>query len=112
MIIIYKKSTGELVRFATNPSKFRMKLENRVIPVHELATIKDPTAIPDDRPPVPGALEVPTYNYKDLEKKYAYVEITDKPTARKIRTDPDPALQFTGDKPTSVLLSTGETIKL
>jgi hypothetical protein len=112
MIIIFQKSTGGIVGFGTNPTKFRMKLENRVFPKHELAAMGSADAVPDDQKEMPGAPVRPKYNYSDIAKKYDSVEITDKPTARKIRTDPTPVLVFSGDVPVSVTLSTGESIAL
>lgn len=112
MIIIYQKSTGKIVRFATNPEKFRGKLESRVFPEYEMETIKDISAVPDDIQLDDAFKNLPTYNYENLAIKYDYIEITDKPKARKIRLDDDPKLLFSGNEITGVVLSTGEEIML
>ncbi|MBA7621664.1 hypothetical protein ES703_29030 [subsurface metagenome] len=89
-----------------------MKLQNRVIPGKDVQKIGDVYPVPDDSNILKVFPDLPTYDYKAIAAKYAYVEVTDKPKARQIRADSNPILEFIDTIPTFVTLSTGETIRI
>lgn len=110
MIIIFDKRSQEILRYATRPEKFRMKLENRIFPDRDIQPTSGVYPVPDHREQLPGQ-NLPTYKYADKAKNYSYLEVTDKPTAREIVRDGNPVFTFAAGRPVSVKLSTGKVIE-
>lgn len=108
-VIIYERSTGNVLDCVTNRGKVELYMRGKYIPFWYGES--DSVAVLDDTTGESTSLpdSVVVYDYATELAKIGLVEILVDSTARKIVNDPSPELIFTGEQVSGVEIE-GETI--